>query len=267
MYLLYADESNLDAATTEFFVYGGIAVPTSNASTLSQNIEELRTEAKVPRDFQLKFNPAPPKTDHADFAALKQAIVEAAIESECVLLANLILHKIAGDPDEARRTSINTVSYHFNCFLHRADQYGLVLIDQFTDHQIAPQLRERFAIGLTGMPYSKELRLDKILGFHYSAIGQAHFTSLIDIVIGSFRYAVNSFSTQRREDSARLIFSLLSPLFYRAKDDRRVDTIGLQFNPVAVKARQYRDRYQELKDFFGECGIEMAQEITSQRLV
>ena len=41
------------------------------------------------------------------------------------------------------------------------------------------------------MPYSDEIKLDRIIGIHYSAIGQSHFTSIVDIGIGSFRFCIN----------------------------------------------------------------------------
>ena len=87
---------------------------------------------------------------------------------------------------------LNRICYHFNCYLSPIHSHGLVLIDRFSDTQIDSHLRKKFSTGLTGMPYGDTLKLQNIVGFHYSAIGQSHFGSLIDIVIGSFRYAVTA---------------------------------------------------------------------------
>lgn len=265
MYLLYADESNLDPTGTEFFVYGGVAVPSQSAAELSTEIERIRTDAGVPRDFLLKFNPRPENMDHEGFRSLKQTVIEAAANCGCVFFSNLILHRIAQDQQEARRTGINTIVYHFDTYLRSVSDHGLVLIDRFQDDQIDTQLRRRFSTGVTGLPFSEEHRLERILGFHYSAIGQSHFTSVVDIIIGAFRYAVNSFSNQRNLTSARSILQVVSPLFLRSKSGDRVRAISLHFSPVVVTAPPLRTRYEELQSFFLECGIEMAQTVSAQR--
>lgn len=261
MRLFYCDESNLDPAVCEFFVYGGVDISAEGAAALSAGIEEARTRAGVPREHLLKFNPSPAGLTHQAFVGLKTRVVELAVEHGVTFIANLVLHRIAGDPDKARRHALNTVLYHFDCMLHRIGDHGLVLVDRFTDTQLDQQLRDRFSIGVTGLPYSPELPLERILGYHYSAIGQAHFTSLVDIVIGSFRYAVNSFSSGNHRDTAERILAMLAPLFLR--EGTSVIEVSLQFNPVVVKVGGYRERYQKLKEFLGSCGIAIRQEIKS----
>ena len=178
---LYADETNLEERSGDFFTYAGLAVDADKALSLPRDIDALPAEAKVPREHKLKFNPGLDGFDNNQFVALKQGTIELAIKHDCRLLANVILHDIAKTPDEARRNGINTISYHFDCLLNRLKTSGLVLIDSFSDKQIDAHLVEKFCIGVTNMPFSKELRLGNVVGFHYSAIGQAHFTSLIDI--------------------------------------------------------------------------------------
>ena len=53
---------------------------------------------------------------------------------------------------------------------------AIILVDRFSDNKIDGHLREKLSVGLTGMPYCKSMGLDKVLGYHYSAIGQSHFT-------------------------------------------------------------------------------------------
>lgn len=261
MYLFYTDETNLDPAQADFFVYGGLAIPVEQAKQLSEVIDALPVRFGLPPDAVLKFNPAPTGLDHDRFKSLKQAIVEAAINHGCQFIATLTLHRIAsGGPDEARRFAINTIAYHFNGFLNVRGTHGLVLIDRFTDAQIDDQLRDRFAVGVRGLPYSPTMRLQNIVGFHYAAIGQAHFGSIIDIVLGSFRFAVNAFT---KDDTARrrsgdTILRLLAPLFVK-NDDGRVAGIGLHFSPVAVRAANYRDQYEALRSYLAECGIMTSQ--------
>lgn len=89
----------------------------------------------------------------------KQRIMEATAAEGCVLLVSIILHLIATSPDAARRNGINRVAYHFNCLLNRRNSEGLVLIDRFSDSQIDGHLREKFTIGIRGLPYTNSKML------------------------------------------------------------------------------------------------------------
>jgi len=263
MYLFYTDESNLDPAAGEFFVYGGIAVPTDAASQLSEALEKARSQAPLPAQALLKFGPKPTELDWEAFNALKQAYLDSAASVGCVFIVSTLLHKIAPSPDVARRFEINRALYYFDCLMHRRSDFGLVLVDRFSDSQIDAQLRERFSIGVTGLPYTDPYRLTRVLGFHYSCIGQSHFSSLIDIAIGSFRYAVNAFSQggPTRLATARSLLALLSPLFLR-NINGEVSTISLHFSPDTVRVPAYRARYDALKAFLSDAGLPTSQDIS-----
>lgn len=140
MYLLYCDETNLDPTNHAFFIYGGIVIPVEKAKLLHDNVEEIRRENNIAPDFLLKFNPKPDNLAHHEFIAVKQAMIEAAIEQSCSLIVSILLHNIAINPDDARRKEINRVAYHFHCLLQRNRDYGLVLVDRFSDNQIDAHL-------------------------------------------------------------------------------------------------------------------------------
>jgi hypothetical protein len=267
MHLLYCDESNLEPKDNDFFVYGGIAIEAGAALSLSQAVEKIRLDAGVPKDFVLKFNPGPSHLNHQQFSALKQKIIEAALDHSCLFLTSLILHNVATSPDEARRNSINTICYHFDCYLNRAKSHGLVLVDRFEDKKIDSHLREKFSTGLKGMPYSEEMRLNRIIGFHYSAIGQSHFGSVIDILLGSFRFAVNAFTRNEtgKLQTAHALLAMLAPMFFRERSDGRVPELSLFFSPKIIRFSKYRALYESLKNFLKQAGIEGEQEITSER--
>ena len=216
MYLFYCDESNLEERSGDFLIYGGLVINSEVARQFSSEIEKVRASFSVPRDYKLKFNPGPANLSHNEFIALKQAVIETAISYDAKILIYVILHDIATSADDARRNGINAVCYHFDCLLSRYSNIGLVLVDRFNDrgNQVDGHLAEKFSIGITGMPYSKEIRLNNIVGLHYSAIGQSHFPSIVDIVLGSFRFAINAHTRNKEGDleSARTILKLLSPL-------------------------------------------------------
>ena len=266
MHLLYCDETNLDPRHGQFLIYGGLLVPPGQAMEISRHIDAVRQRYGVVPEFRLKFNPKPDNMDHQQFIALKQELMEMLTASGCKLFAYVVLHDIASDADAARRNGINTVCFHFHCALNRVAGTGLVLIDKFNDegNQIDSHLRDKFTTGLTGMPY-RDIRLENIVGFHYSSIGQSHFPSMIDIALGSLRFAINAHCSQEHLPTARRLLELLSPMFWREEGQRDIPEIGFQFSPKVIKFSGYRDRYEALKRFLDECGVSTVQEITDQR--
>ena len=168
MHLLYTDETNFEERDGDFFVYAGVAIDGSKALALSKEIGAVRSKAKVDKSFKLKFNPGPKHLSHQEFIALKQEIISACVEHGCHLLASVILHNIATSAADARLKGINTICFHFDCLLIRKKDAGLVLVDRFSDSKIDAHLVEKMAIGLTGMPYSSEMKLSNLVGVHYA---------------------------------------------------------------------------------------------------
>jgi len=269
MRLLYCDESNLAEHAGDFLIYGGLMIDGASAREFSQEVDKIRADWKVPREFPLKFNPGPRHLTHREFISLKQALIESTAKFGAKLLIYAVLHDIARSPDDARRNGINTVCFHFDCVLNRLKEPGLVLIDRFNDrgNQIDAHLAERFSIGLVNMPYAKELRLSHILGFHYSAVGQSHFPSIVDILLGSIRFAFNAYTRQQEQhlDTAQTLMRLLGPLFYRIDPGGPVPELGLILSPKIIKAAKYRDVYDGLQKFLTGAGIICEQPITNER--
>ncbi len=267
MQLIYCDESNLEEQPGHFFVYGGVSVDSSKILSLHKKIEDLRKEMGVDPEFVLKFNPGPENLNHEKFIELKQGIIEAAIEHDCVLFASLILHDIATSPIDARLNEINRICFHFNCYLNRADSPGLVIIDRFSGKEIDHHLRDKFLVGLRNMPYTSEKRLKNIMGLHYSTVGQSHMCSVVDVIIGSLRLAINSHMSPsaKTKETAKTLVSLIGPMFFREAGSKSVSEIGLFFSPKIIKAAKYRTVYENLHAFFQECGVTPEQGITGER--
>ena len=274
MYLLYCDETNMEEKSGDFLVYAGISIPPETAQQLSVDIEQARAQRKVPADFHLKFNPGPKNLDHGEFIGLKEEILRKAAEHGVRLFAYVVLHDIAKNKgtDEARRNGINTVLYHFDCYLNRKKDQGIVLLDRFNDkgNKIDTHTREKFSIGLVGLPYSKEKRLGNILGVHYSTIGQSQFCSLVDIVVGSLRFAINAHTRNLTDHhaTAGALLELLSPLFFREdrelEGSNKVSELGFQFSPKAISVAKYRAKYEALQTFLAERRVDTQQRITDQ---
>lgn len=269
MHLFYCDETNLEERAGDFLIYGGLIIDGATAQDFSAAVDELRAQHGVPRSYHLKFNPGPADFDHLQFISLKQAVLELAAQFGARLVVYVILHDIATNSDEARRNGINTVCYHFHCILNRLKESGLVLIDRFNDagNAVDAHLRDKFTIGLTGLPYSAEMRLPNIVGFHYSAIGQSHFPSIVDVALGSLRFAINAHTRGQVAflPTANALLALLSPLFWRGVPGEPVNELGFLFSPKVVRAAKYRDTYLGLKKFLEAGGVPTAQAITDTR--
>ncbi|MEM9403217.1 MAG: DUF3800 domain-containing protein [Pseudomonadota bacterium] len=267
MRLLYCDESNLESRSGDFFLYGGVSIPGDSALALSQRIDEIRSGENIPQDYLLKFNPGPEGMSHRDFIRVKEATIAAAVDAGVKLKTSFILHDIATNPDEARRNEINRICYHFQCELEKDSECGVVLIDRFTDSQIDHHLREKFSTGITGLPYSPSVRLDRILGFHYAAIGQSHMASVVDVVLGSLRFAINAHTRSQEQNlkTATTILSLLAPL-YDTTPFGQIGETELFFSPKIVRSAQYRQQYESLKTFLADSGLHAQQAISNQRM-
>lgn len=266
MHLLYCDESNLEHRGGDFLIYAGIAVPGNAAGAISDRIDELRCAAGLAPDVRLKFNPRPEGLTHQQFLDLKRSIIDVAVEHGCKLLAYAVLHDLAGDPDNARRFGINTVCYHFHCVLNRINEKGIVLIDRFNDanNEIEAHLKDKMAVGVQLPHRPAPTRLSNIVGFHYSAVGQSHFTTLIDIIVSSLRYAINIHTrADENRRGALNILKALSPLFYRYEGDDRVPDMGFCFSPMNVRSARYYGLYLDLQGFLQEGGVESRQMITN----
>ena len=270
MYLLYCDETNLEERAGDFLIYGGLMIGADQVLNLSLSLDALRHEHDVPPEYSLKFNPGPEALSHDQFLSFKQASLECAIAHGAQLLVYVVLHDISRGPDIARRNGINTLCYHFHCVLNRVGGPGLVLIDRFTDegNRIDAHLREKFSTGIVGLPGQHDAhRLDNIVGLHYSAIGQSHLPSLIDVAVGSLRFAINAHTRnqERNLGTANLLLRLLSPMFWRREEGAPIPDLGFTFSPMTVRVARYREKYEALKRFLAEAGVHTGQMIHAER--
>ncbi|WOI29134.1 hypothetical protein [Sulfitobacter dubius] len=265
MYLLYCDETNLESRAGDFLIYGGLSLTEKGLISLSNGMDTLRAKYGVPAEYSLKFAPPPEGMCHKDFMALKSDVIKLISDSGGQFISYLVLHDIAKDRDEARRNGVNTVCYHFQYFLERDENtpYGLVLIDQFNDkgNRINAHLREKFSTGLVGIPGLGVKRMDRILGFHYSAIGQAHAPSAVDIFLGTFRFIVNAHTRGEKGKLAacKMLGEAINPIFWRKGSSAAIPELGVYFSPKDVKVERYRTQYASARKHLLECGIDLLE--------
>jgi hypothetical protein len=261
MHLLYTDETNVDPATSDFFAYAGVAIQGDNAGQLSRRIDAVRAANGYGPDDVLKFNtrerPAHVTPD-AHREAKRQLLAEAANHG-VKLFCSFILHRVATSPEQARLNEINRICLHFNYYLSRVQDYGLVLIDTFQDNSILGFLRQKFSVGLRGLPCSRTYRLDRVLGLHLASIGSSHFCSIVDVVIGSLRYCVNSRNDPQRRTVCQTLLAQLAPLVLRTTAGK-AEELSVFFSPKTIRAPSYLREYQNLHAYLAAHGIDCQQE-------
>jgi len=261
MHLLYTDEANVDPTKAEFFAYAGVAIPGELAGQLSHRIDQVRAANGYGPDDILKFN-TKERPNHVTPEAHREAkrqLLEEARNHGAKLFSSFILHRVATSPQDARFKEINRICFHFNCYLTRVSDYGLVLIDTFRDSGLSGFLRQEFSVGLKGLPYSKTYRLDRVLGFHLASIGSSNFCSIVDVVIGALRYSVNSRSDASKHSVARTLLTQLEPLLIKGGDGK-VDELSVFFSPKTIRAPSYLKKYQALHAYLAANGIDCQQE-------
>ena len=262
MHLLYTDEVNIDPNATDFFVYAGAAIPGDRAGPLAVEIENLRARHGYQPTDVLKFNTMerPGHISPEVHREIKREILEAAARHEVKLFASFILHNIATSPEDARLNEINRICLHFQYYLGRVGDVGLVLIDTFQDTRLSGHLREKFSVGVVGLPYSPRYRLDRILGFHVAVVGSSHFCSLVDIVLGSLRYGVNKRNDPAKREIAKVLVRQLAPLCIRSPYTGKIEELSIFFSPKTIRVPAYLEAYRELRAFLAEGGVEAYQE-------
>jgi len=266
MYILYADETNYDSTGNDFFIYGGVSIESDKAASLSSCIDSLRDKYGYKPLDPLKFNTRerPTYITPDRHREIKKEIIESAVAHDVKLFVSFIYHDIAKSPDAARRNEINRICYHFNCYMNWRNDHGLVLLDNFQDDQLSEILKEKFSVGLIGLPYSQHYRLERILGFHLASIGSSHFCSVIDVVIGAIRFVVNSRNDRHKEKVCLTILKQIQPLFIKDSSGA-IDEISLFYSPKVVKADKFYQKYVELNKFLEKAGINSRQKPSQTR--
>lgn len=249
MYLLLTDETNVKAGgNVEFFSYGGLIVPATKLAELHTRIAEIRkANGYLPHD-RLKFDTnARPKHVSVEAAtAAKRDVIAACIACECKFIAYVILHVIA--QNTPLETTIQWGSDHvigkFNFFLQCQNAHGIVAMDRLPNGVEFDYLSNKFIGGLT-LQDNESVNLDRIALFSSTCINASHVTSAMDIVLGSWRYCINS---PLNTAAAKSMMADIAKLIWceREGDDIYAFEKGLVFRPKEVKRADYRAKYDAL---------------------
>ena len=250
MYVLMTDESNREPSKeAKFFIYGGVLFPADIFETLHNEVEQIREDAGYKRCDEFKFNirSRPEYVKREDCTKAKRKVIKLCQKTGCKFIAYIILHDIAiNQTDRIKMTyAADALFGRFNEFLQIKDSIGICVVDNLSITAQYKYLAEKFAIGLH-MP-DGEKPLDNILLYTATCINASHVSSIIDIVLGSFRYCINN--PQNTEIAKKMMKDVLKIMWHeRIGEDYDVRKMGLIVRPMLHEIRKqlYKEQYDIL---------------------
>lgn len=249
MYWLFTDETNKTSADGDFFIYGGIAIPADRIAELHNSIEAIRAEFGFAATDQLKFQTAsrPATMTIETWRKAKSAVIDAALHSNCQLMAYFIHHGIAAPHSDTERMhmALNALIAHYDMrFLANKESVGAVCIDRLDSSGGFDYLRDRFQKPLD-LPDGREPKLERIVHYSISCDGASHMSSVVDVVLGAFRYCVNAASGSGNDEVARQLIPRVVELMWsmRVGDEETVSMYGYLPYPRTIKSPVYAAAY------------------------
>lgn len=249
MFLMFGDEADHERGRdNRFFVYGAVFIPANRAHSLHVAIEALRNQHGFQSQDSFKFatNTRPNGMDRDVHAAAKSQLMMLAAEHDVTFSAYVSLHELARNRshNELVAFGINTSLGKFNQFLREKDSFGCCFLDRIPIEHPYRYLAEKFRIGLT-FPGGRAARLDRIVGLSSTCDGASHFSSVSDIVLGSFRYCVNE---PERDIAGRALLPQVARLMWHVEHRSMiyVKERGLTLRPKEVRAPEHQAEYEGL---------------------
>jgi hypothetical protein len=239
MYLFVGDETNREASRDAiFFVYGGIFLPIQELPALTKKIHEIRCEAGYTAKDELKADShsRPSQVTNGRFIAAKEQVIDACIEHKCRFIVNITPHELIKNQNAEKYVPMaaNMVVGGFNLFLRQeTTEHGICVIDRFEDRSMFAYLKEKSQYGLC-LP-NRTVALDRIDLFCATVSGAGHINSAADIILGSFRYAINN--PRNRNAASKMIKKVFSLIWKDA---------GGQPIKLGNKGLLYRPKYENL---------------------
>jgi hypothetical protein len=237
MYLMYADEADQDGAK-EYLVYAGVFIPMPQVATIHKSIQNARVKHGFSDGDVLKFSVStgPKSVTKEAHAAIKAEVLALASSTECKTCCYVIPHAIAKNQslETKLKFAVNTLLTKFNQFLRERQQAGgVACFDHSSDYKQIDYFKEVMEYGID---WSGERRkLDRIAAIHQSRIGLSHLASLADIVVGSFRFAMNE--PDKDKVGASLVKQLETSMWGVIEDDGELNVSerGICVRPKNVK--------------------------------
>ena len=197
MYILLADETNRDPDTSDFFVYGALYFEHDKLPLIHRRVEEIRRKYGYRPEDELKWTTGgrPDHIDPSSHRNAKSEVVDLAEEINAEFIPVVVAHAVTGDEDPNRtfRYCIRDALSQFNWFLENvADDFGICAVDPLPSSTSDRDILE--SVFHTGLNFGsgKTRRLDRIKMIATVSANASHAASLMDIVLGAFKFCINN---------------------------------------------------------------------------
>ena len=246
MYFLFTDETNQQRTEqAPFFIYGGVFISAPQLIEVHRLIEGIRARRgfQATDSFKFALHDRPDQVTVDDFREAKRELIEGCRDIGVIFVADVTLHAIAESQGVGRtiQYGANTVISTFNQFLAERNDHGICFMDRTQGGHA--YLKAKFQTGLD-FPNGNTIRLSRIVQFAPACDGSGHGMSVIDVLLGAFRWCVNE---RDRTDASTKMLPPLVQMMWTYADGRLVDR-GLILRPRNVKFEPYRDQYIELAE-------------------
>jgi len=266
VYTLFTDETNV-SPKHDFLIYGGLAMSDAAMVAAHALVAEIRAKYGFQPGDQLKFQTAsrPEMMDYETWTSAKTELIARASEiDELDLIIYVILHAIAkGKLDQERvEYALNALVAHFDMrYLVEKQAYGVVTVDRLDAKFGFKYLRKRFGEPLD-LPNGRSEPLTRIILLSQTCDGASHLSSLVDVVLGGFRYCVNTAGGNGKDDVAQKLFPPLAKMMWGQKQGnvRRVGGYGFLKYPKLVKAARFQVQYDALAASLEEYSISTVED-------
>jgi len=247
---MFTDETNKEPTKdVKFFIYGGLLFPKDQLFKLHEEIEQIRNTAGFSSTDEFKFNThsKPTRVSNENFKKAKDAVLELCSDLGCKFIVHVILHKIIENQNQDRQIewAADYVIGRYNEYLNGIQDIGLCVVDNLPNKSQWRYLAYKFTKGLKIIG-QKDVPLGQIKLFAASCINASHAISAVDIVLGSFRYAINNSSN---DQAAQHLIKRVFPLIWYEKINGQVEVIGkgLILRPEISKvSNKYKPEYDIL---------------------
>ncbi len=254
MYYFFTDETNKQISKDgEFFIFGGLIILPAAVESLDIGVKQIREKYGYKDEDVLKFSPKerPEHISQENFNKAKEDIINLAIKNKCLFIAYVIHHKVI--KNELKNVSaISHLVGRFNKFLEENKSNGIVFIDRMDNPKEQFEIiSDLFSRGI--LVESKYKKMPNILGYFVSCAKSSRLTSIADIILGGFRYSVNTQDTKNMSIAGQILKKIAGMMWGLKKADQYyVLEKGLVFRPQKILVKEYKEKYDTLLNQLNE---------------
>ncbi len=252
--LFYADETAVRPEQGDFFLYGGVIVPSEKARDLDLALREINfglderilplkwnVEGLTPEERKVQFKgcedylrAAGEHGARVNFVVISHAILNASFKRGWAIeqVINALHNSLRGDRHSKR--------------------VALVLIDTYGSKEEAESLRTLAVRCFMKGTWKGSFTVDRIVGIHEAYSGSSHFSGLTDIAMNALRLVVNEKQNQQRAEKwAKLIRPMCELTEIHGKEYVRLGSV----EPPKVEWPGYHPLYRDMLERTAKLGI------------